>query len=158
MVPDGATLSDQEIYNLIFEAGFSTADTVTSLSGRGVGMDVVRRNITSLRGTVHLDSEPGVGTTVRIRLPLTLAIIDGFRVGVGKSSYVVPLDMVLECVELSEAERQAAHERSYLNLRGEVLPYVCCVNTSKLKGPARGAKTWWWCNTEDKKQGWWWTN
>lgn len=124
LVPDGATLSDQEIYNLIFEAGFSTADTVTSLSGRGVGMDVVRRNITSLRGTVHLDSEPGVGTTVRIRLPLTLAIIDGFRVGVGKSSYVVPLDMVLECVELSEAERQAAHERSYLNLRGEVLPYV----------------------------------
>jgi two-component system chemotaxis sensor kinase CheA len=124
LIPDGATPTDQEIYNLIFEAGFSTADAVTNLSGRGVGMDVVRRNITALRGTVHLDSEPGIGTTVRIRLPLTLAIIDGFRVGVGKSSYVVPLDMVIECIELSEVERQAAHERSYLNLRGEVLPYV----------------------------------
>jgi two-component system chemotaxis sensor kinase CheA len=124
LIPDGATLSDQEIYSLIFEAGFSTAESVTSLSGRGVGMDVVRRNITALRGTVQLDSEPGIGTTVRIRLPLTLAIIDGFRVGVGKSSYVVPLDMVQECVELSEAERKAARERSYLNLRGEVLPYV----------------------------------
>jgi two-component system, chemotaxis family, sensor kinase CheA len=124
LIPDGATPTDQEIYNLIFEAGFSTAETVTNLSGRGVGMDVVRRNITALRGTIQLDSEPGIGTTVRIRLPLTLAIIDGFRVGVGKSSYVVPLDMVQECVELSEAERRAAHERSYLNLRGEVLPYV----------------------------------
>lgn len=124
LIPDGATPTDQEIYNLIFEAGFSTAETVTNLSGRGVGMDVVRRNITALRGTIQLDSEPGIGTTVRIRLPLTLAIIDGFRVGVGKSSYVVPLDMVQECVELSEAERRVAHERSYLNLRGEVLPYV----------------------------------
>ncbi len=140
LVPDGATLSDQEIYNLIFEAGFSTADTVTSLSGRGVGMDVVRRNIASLRGTVHLDSEPGVGTTVRIRLPLTLAIIDGFRVGVGKSSYVVPLDMVLECVELSEAERQAAHERSYLNLRGEVLPYVLLREHFEVRRVRRAAR------------------
>lgn len=124
LIAHDVTPSDEEIYNLIFEAGFSTADAVTNLSGRGVGMDVVRRNITAMRGTVHLDSEPGLGTTVRIRLPLTLAIIDGFRVGVGKSSYVVPLDMVLECVELSEAERQSAHQRSYLNLRGEVLPYV----------------------------------
>jgi len=124
LVAEDATPTDEEIYNLIFEPGFSTADSVTNLSGRGVGMDVVRRNINSMRGTVHLDSEPGLGTTVRIRLPLTLAIIDGFRVGVGKSSYVVPLDMVLECVELSEAERKSAHERSYLNLRGEVLPYV----------------------------------
>lgn len=124
LIPKGVTPSDQEIHSLIFEAGFSTAEVVTNLSGRGVGMDVVRRNITSLRGSVHLESEPGIGTTVRIRLPLTLAIIDGFRVGVGNSSYVVPLDMVLECIELSEAERQATSERNYLNLRGEVLPYV----------------------------------
>ncbi len=124
LIPKGVTPSDQEIYGLIFEAGFSTAEVVTNLSGRGVGMDVVRRNITSLRGSVHLESEPGIGTTVRIRLPLTLAIIDGFRVGVGNSSYVVPLDMVLECIELSETERQATNERNYLNLRGEVLPYV----------------------------------
>ncbi len=124
IVNPNQSLSDQEIYNLIFEAGFSTAEAVTNLSGRGVGMDVVKRNIAALRGTVDLDSHEGEGTTVRIRLPLTLAIIDGFLVGVGKSSYVVPLDMVLECVELSEAERQGMRERSYLNLRGEVLPLV----------------------------------
>jgi two-component system chemotaxis sensor kinase CheA len=134
LIPKGVTPSDQEIYNLIFEAGFSTAEVVTSLSGRGVGMDVVRRNITSLRGSVHLESEPGIGTTVRIRLPLTLAIIDGFRVGVGNSSYVVPLDMVLECIELSEAERQATHERNYLDLRGEVLPYVLLREHFEIEG------------------------
>ena len=134
LIPVGVTPSDQEIYNLIFEAGFSTAEVVTNLSGRGVGMDVVSRNIASLRGSVHLDSVPGSGTTVRIRLPLTLAIIDGFRVGVGKSSYVVPLDMVLECIELTEAERQETHERNYLNLRGEVLPYVLLRDHFEIEG------------------------
>jgi two-component system chemotaxis sensor kinase CheA len=119
-----ATPSDQEIYNLIFEPGFSTAATVTNLSGRGVGMDVVKRNINALRGSVDLDSQAGRGTTVRIRLPLTLAIIDGFLVGVGQASYVVPLDMVQECVELSAEDRRATRERSYLNLRGKVLPLV----------------------------------
>ena len=124
LLADGVTPSDQDIYNLIFEAGFSTAATVTNLSGRGVGMDVVKRNITALRGSVELDSQPGAGTRVRIRLPLTLAIIDGFLVGVGQASYVVPLDMVQECLELSDEDRRASHERSYIDLRGEVLPLV----------------------------------
>jgi len=119
-------LSDNEIYNLIFEAGFSTADTVSNLSGRGVGMDVVRRNIQALRGTVNIHSELGKGATMRIRLPLTLAIIDGFLVDVGGSAYVIPLDMVIECIELSEVDREAARnsDRKYINLRGEVLPYL----------------------------------
>lgn len=124
IINPGQTLQDHEIYNLIFEAGFSTADQVTNLSGRGVGMDVVKRNIQALRGTVDIDSKEGRGTTVRIRLPLTLAIIDGFLVGVGKSSFVVPLDMVLECIELSEADRKAADTRNYVNLRGDVLPFI----------------------------------
>ncbi|MES2663003.1 MAG: chemotaxis protein CheA [Pseudomonadota bacterium] len=124
LVAANVTPSDQEIFNLIFEAGFSTAAAVTNLSGRGVGMDVVKRNITALRGTVDLDSEAGRGATVRIRLPLTLAIIDGFLVGVGQSSYVIPLDMVQECVELSEQDRLVTRERRYLNLRGEVLPLI----------------------------------
>ncbi|HEX4939509.1 MAG TPA: chemotaxis protein CheW, partial [Candidatus Kapabacteria bacterium] len=81
-------------------------------------------NITALRGTVDLDTRPGQGTTFRVRMPLTLAIIDGFQVGVEKSSYVVPLDMVLECVELNEAANGNATERDYLNLRGEVLPFI----------------------------------
>lgn len=124
LLADSATPSDQEIYNLIFEPGFSTAAAVTNLSGRGVGMDVVKRNISALRGSVDLDSQAGRGTTVRIRLPLTLAIIDGFLVSVGQASYVVPLDMVQECVELSAEDRRATRERSYLDLRGEVLPLV----------------------------------
>jgi two-component system chemotaxis sensor kinase CheA len=124
LVSANASLTDQEIYKLIFEPGFSTAETVTNLSGRGVGMDVVKRNITSLRGTIDLDSVPGSGTMVRIRLPLTLAIIDGFLVGVGQASYVVPLDLIRECVELSDTQRSIARERNHLNLRGEVLPLV----------------------------------
>ncbi len=124
LVAPAQSLSDRDIFNLIFEAGFSTAETITNLSGRGVGMDVVKRNIQALRGTVDIDSTQGVGTTVRIHLPLTLAIIDGFLVGVGGTSFVVPLDMVLECVELSEADRLEARQRDYINLRGEVLPFI----------------------------------
>jgi two-component system chemotaxis sensor kinase CheA len=118
------TLSTAEIHNLIFEPGFSTMEQVSNLSGRGVGMDVVRRNINALRGTVDIDSTIGVGTTMRIRLPLTLAIIDGFLVGVHASTFVVPLDMVVECVELTAQETEDAQGRDYLNLRGEVLPFI----------------------------------
>ncbi|MBV6751540.1 chemotaxis protein CheA [Pseudomonas chlororaphis] len=124
LVPAGANLTDQEIYNLIFEAGFSTAEAVTNLSGRGVGMDVVKRNITLLRGTVDLDSQPGQGTIIRIRLPLTLAIINGFLVGIGQIHYVVPLEMVQECIELDARQRQDMSGNNYLDLRGEVLPLV----------------------------------
>jgi len=122
IVSSGQNLSDHEIHNLIFEPGFSTAEQVTNISGRGVGMDVVRRNIEALRGSIELDSQEGLGTTVRIRLPLTLAIIDGFLIEVGGSSFVVPLDMVVECLELTAADRGG--RRDYLNLRGEVLPFV----------------------------------
>jgi len=119
-----ATPSTQEIHQLIFEPGFSTADAVSNLSGRGVGMDVVRRNIESLRGTIEIDSEPGVGTTVRIRLPLTLAIIDGFLVSLGHGRYVVPLDVVVECRELGDADQRAIAEHGFLNIRGEALPVL----------------------------------
>jgi two-component system chemotaxis sensor kinase CheA len=124
LVKADQVLSDEEIHNLIFEPGFSTAEQVNNLSGRGVGMDVVRRNIIALRGSVDIESHEGVGTTIRIRLPLTLAIIDGFLVGVGGSSFVVPLDMVVECVELTPEETRAANGRDHLNLRGEVLPFI----------------------------------
>jgi two-component system chemotaxis sensor kinase CheA len=137
LVSDGENLSDREIYNLIFEPGFSTADTVSNLSGRGVGMDVVKRNITALRGTVTLDSELEKGTTVRIRLPLTLAIIDGFLVGVGTAVYVVPLDMVVECIERAAWENAGGDGR-YLNLRGEVLPFLRLREHFEVEGePAR---------------------
>ena len=124
LVTADQSLSDQEVYKLIFEAGFSTAEQVSNLSGRGVGMDVVRRNIEALRGSIELDSTLGVGTTTRIRLPLTLAIIDGFLMGVGSSSYVVPLEMVVECIELPETNDESSDGRNFINLRGEVLPFI----------------------------------
>ena len=121
IISESQVLTDQEITNLIFAAGFSTAEQVTNLSGRGVGMDVVRRNIEALRGTVDVKSEEGRGSRITIRLPLTLAIIDGFLVGVDKSSFVIPLEMVVECMELATG---ASTERNYLDLRGQVLPFV----------------------------------
>ncbi|KPX50231.1 Chemotaxis sensor histidine kinase CheA [Pseudomonas savastanoi pv. glycinea] len=136
LVAAGASLTDQEIYNLIFEPGFSTAEAVTNLSGRGVCMDVVKRNITLLRGTVDLDSQPGQGTIVRIRLPLTLAIINGFLVGIDQSTYVIPLDMVQECIELDEHNRQLTRDSGYLDLRGEVLPLVYLRDHFNHEGPA----------------------
>jgi two-component system chemotaxis sensor kinase CheA len=121
--PDQA-LKDSEIYGFIFEPGFSTAAAVTNLSGRGVGMDVVKKNISALRGSIDIDTKPGAGTTVSIRLPLTLAIIDGFMIGVGSAAFVVPLDSVIECVDLnSQICDRDAHTR-YINLRGETLPYL----------------------------------
>jgi two-component system chemotaxis sensor kinase CheA len=133
LVEPGRSLSDGEIYGLVFEPGFSTAEQVTNLSGRGVGMDVVKRNITALRGSVSIDSQPGVGTTVSVRLPLTLAIIDGFQVGVGKSVFVVPLDMVEECIEF---KAESEHEHDYTNLRGEVLPFIRLRDLFEIDGPA----------------------
>ena len=120
LIPAGHSLSEQEVFNLIFETGFSTADTVGSDVARSDGMDVARKNIQALRGSLEVASEAGVGTRFTIRLPLTLAIIDGFLVGVGKSQYVIPLDMVIECIELANS----GADQEYLNLRGEVLPFI----------------------------------
>jgi len=119
LIDASAKPSDSDLFNLIFEPGFSTAEAVTNLSGRGVGMDVVKRNITALRGVVSMKSVEGAGTTVTVRLPLTLAIINGFQVGVGSSIYVLPLDSIDECVEFSASE---GHD--FTSLRGEVLPFI----------------------------------
>ncbi len=116
----GQVLNDKELINLIFEPGFSTADKVSNISGRGVGMDVVRKNVQALRGLVDVNSRVGHGSVFTIRLPLTLAIIDGFLTAVGAASYVVPLDSVVECVEFNQTQRGD----SFLNLRGEALPLI----------------------------------
>ena len=119
LIEEGRVLPDNEIFNLIFEPGFSTAEKVTNLSGRGVGMDVVKRNITALRGTINIRSEADVGTTISIRLPLTLAIINGFQVAIGKSIFVLPLESIEECVEFS-----ATPGHDFTSLRGEVMPFI----------------------------------
>jgi two-component system chemotaxis sensor kinase CheA len=119
LIEDGRVLTDAEVHALIFEPGFSTAEQVTNLSGRGVGMDVVKRNITALRGALSVASTEGVGTTITVRLPLTLAIINGFQVGLGDSIYVLPLDTIEECVEFS-----AVPGHDFTSLRGEMLPFI----------------------------------
>jgi two-component system chemotaxis sensor kinase CheA len=125
LVEQGVVPSDDAINMLIFEPGFSTAEQVTNLSGRGVGMDVVRRNIEALRGTLRLTSNPGQGLQVDFRLPLTLAIIDGFLVGVGKSKFVLPLESVVEVIESGgQHVKVDASGRHCLELRGAVLPVV----------------------------------
>lgn len=122
LISADAALTDEGIDELIFVPGFSSVDQVSELSGRGVGMDVVRRSIEGLRGTVQVISKPGEGLTVRLRVPLTLAIIDGFQVGVGGRTWVVPLKVVHECVDLPLVLESETHHR--LDLRGEVVPFV----------------------------------
>jgi two-component system chemotaxis sensor kinase CheA len=123
LLADNEQLGNQEIQQFIFEAGFSTAQTVTDLSGRGVGLDVVKRNIQALRGSVEVSSEEGSGTVFTIRLPLTLAIIDGLAVSVGGDKFIIPSDYVTECAELMSTEGNG-RGKGILNLRGAALPYV----------------------------------
>jgi two-component system chemotaxis sensor kinase CheA len=136
LVERGVVPADADIDRLIFEPGFSTAEKVTNLSGRGVGMDVVRRNIEALRGTVLLSSTPGRGSCIEIRLPLTLAIIDGFLVGVGSSKFIFPLDAVVEVIEnrptVSTLDDRG---RGFVELRGQVLPVVSLRGLYALDGP-----------------------
>jgi two-component system chemotaxis sensor kinase CheA len=134
LVGEDQQLSRSEIFDLILRPGFSTAEKVSNISGRGVGMDVVRRNVIEMRGRTEIDSTPGEGTTIRIILPLTLAIIDGFVVGVGKAAFVVPLDVVQECVEFSEVEQTERDGQTYINLRGNVLPLVNIRNRFGVRG------------------------
>ncbi|MEY4503843.1 MAG: hypothetical protein RL154_135, partial [Pseudomonadota bacterium] len=124
ILEEGAQLTQKEIFNLIFEPGFSTVAQVTDLSGRGVGMDVVKRNIEALRGNIEIKSTYGKGASFVIRLPLTLAIIDGFLVLVGNTFYVIPLDMVVECLELNTEYKAEMHGNNYINLRGTILPLL----------------------------------
>ena len=135
LVAEPEKLTDAEIYRLVFEPGFSTAEAVTDLSGRGVGMDIVRRNVEALRGSVAIDSRQGEGTTITIRLPLTLAIIEGFAVGVGDETYVIPLEAVLECLELPAEEKHRGNGRGVIYLRGQALPYLRLRDQFALPGP-----------------------
>jgi two-component system chemotaxis sensor kinase CheA len=117
-------LSDREIYAQIFSPGFSTAVKITSVSGRGVGMDVVKRGIEGLRGSIGVDSVRGSGTTITLKIPLTLAIIDSLLVKIGKDHFVLPLAAVEECVELTRDDVKNSHGRNLANVRGVIIPYI----------------------------------
>jgi two-component system, chemotaxis family, sensor kinase CheA len=124
LIEAGAQISDSELLQMIFHPGFSTAAQVTNLSGRGVGMDVVKRTIESLRGTIDITSNPGEGSTVVLRIPLTLAIIEGLLVRVGEGRYVIPLAVVEECIELSLEEDMRSRGRSFITLRHRLVPFI----------------------------------
>ncbi|TGL99620.1 chemotaxis protein CheA [Leptospira jelokensis] len=117
-IPD----SDEEVYKLLFQPGFSTAQKITNVSGRGVGLDVVYKNIEALRGTITVKSNPNHGSRFILRLPLTLAIIEGFLVAVGKSHFIIPMEMVLECLHFSEEEKE--NQNQFFALRGNLIPFL----------------------------------
>ena len=124
-LPVSDQMSDQEVWQLIFEPGFSTADQVTDISGRGVGMDVVRRNIQSMGGRIEIQSMVGIGSRMTVRLPLTLAILDGMSVGVGEETYIIPLSYVVESLQAApETIKTVSHQGQVIQVRGEYLPVL----------------------------------
>jgi two-component system chemotaxis sensor kinase CheA len=135
LLAPGQELADSELFHLIFHPGFSTAQKITSVSGRGVGMDVVKRMIDALRGTIDIESRPGEGATFTLRLPLTLAIIEGLLVRVAGERYVLPLSAVEECIELSPEDAARSTGRDFLNIRGDLVPFVRLRNLFHLRGP-----------------------
>ena len=134
IIAPGQELTDSDIDELLFAPGFSTSENVTSVSGRGVGMDVVRREIEGLGGTVAIHSTPGKGTSIQLVIPLTLAIIEGLLVRVGEASYVFPLSAVGECIEFSHQERLNNGKRHFVANRGEVLPYLVLRDVFSVSG------------------------
>ena len=118
-------MSDAEVWNLIFEAGFSTAETVTDVSGRGVGMDVVRRNIQEMGGRVDIESVAGIGTRIAIRLPLTLAILDGMSIKVAEQTFIIPLGCISESLQPDKSALSSVNGRGrVIAVRGEYLPVL----------------------------------
>jgi two-component system chemotaxis sensor kinase CheA len=134
LIAPGANLSDHEIHQFLFHPGFSTAQTVSALSGRGVGMDVVKRTIENMRGSIDLSTKPGQGTSITLRLPLTLAIIEGLLIRVGEGRYIIPLSAVEECVELTAAD-QRSRGRNFLNVRGNLVPFLRLREILQADGP-----------------------
>jgi two-component system chemotaxis sensor kinase CheA len=135
MIDAPAELSESELFSLILMPGFSTAREVTDVSGRGVGMDIVRRSVDALRGSIEIASKPGAGMTVTLRLPLTLAIIDGLLVRVGHTHFILPLANSLECVELTRQDVERAHGNHLASVRGEAVPYIRLSEFFAMKRP-----------------------
>ncbi|HTS25156.1 MAG TPA: chemotaxis protein CheA [Bryobacteraceae bacterium] len=134
LITAGTALTDQEIDGLILAPGFSTADQVTEISGRGVGMDVVKRGIDALRGSLTVNSRPGAGAEFTLKIPLTLAIIDGLLVEAGGERFVVPLSNVSECIELLHGPQSGAGRQSLVTVRGDLVPYIALRERFSLAG------------------------
>jgi len=133
-------LTENELFSQIFIPGFSTVNEVTDVSGRGVGMDVVKRSIELLRGSIKIISEKGTGTKITLKLPLTLAIIDGLLVEIGQEKFVIPLSVVEECIELNGGDVSGSDGRHIANVRGEMVPYIILRDLFKIGGESPDIK------------------
>ena len=136
IISQGDELGQRELLNLIFQPGFSTSTEISDISGRGVGMDVVRKNISALRGSVDAESIPGEGSTIRISLPLTLAIIDGLQVRVGEQHFIIPLSVVGECIELEGNAQRGEANWDFVRLRDQLIPYISLRKFFEVQGEA----------------------
>ncbi|RJX35969.1 MAG: chemotaxis protein CheA [Desulfurivibrio sp.] len=153
LIADGRELSEEEVYQLIFEPGFSTAEVVSGVSGRGVGMDVVKRGVEALRGHIEIASRPGQGTQITIRLPLTLAIIDGLLVETGSEKYVIPQAAVLECFEQTREDIENAHGNNVINVWGQMMPYICLRQRFAIAGDIPPSRRVILCEANGRKAG-----
>ena len=153
LIAPGAELTDKEVWGLIFAPGFSTAAKVSSVSGRGVGMDVVKQAIDALRGTIDVQSEPGKGTSITLRIPLTLAIIESLLVQIGKDRFVLPLSLVDECILLSREDIARNHGRDILQVRESVVPYVPLRRMFKMEGEPPRLQQVVICRIQEKRIG-----
>jgi two-component system chemotaxis sensor kinase CheA len=139
IINSDSQLTDNDLFHLIFHPGFSTAAAVTNLSGRGVGMDVVKRNVEALQGSIDIHSQTGVGSEFKIRLPLTLAIIDGFHVEAKGTHFIIPQATIIECIDLTN--HQDIKGRHCINLRGEMIPYLNMSEIFNLTSPSTHSVT-----------------
>ncbi len=153
IIAANAEMSDREIWQLIFAPGFSTASKITSVSGRGVGMDVVKQAIEGLRGSIDVKSDPGRGTSITLKIPLTLAIIESLLVQIGKDRFVMPLSMVDECILLTEKEMEQNHGRDILLVRERIVPYVPLRQMFRIEGKAPSIQQVVICQLEGKRVG-----
>ena len=153
IIAANAEMSDREIWQLIFAPGFSTASKITSVSGRGVGMDVVKQAIEGLRGSIDVKSESGRGTSITLKIPLTLAIIESLLVQIGKDRFVMPLSMVDECILLTEKEMEQNHGRDMLLVRDTIVPYVPLRKMFGIAGDAPSIQQVVICKLEGRRVG-----
>jgi len=153
IIPSGTIPTEKEIFKLIFAPGFSTAKEITGVSGRGVGMDVVKKTIEGLGGSIDIESERGKGTLISLKIPLTLAIIEGLLIRISSEHYIIPLSSVKECIEIKMTEADRVRDVSQINVRGELVPYLNLRKIFSLNGRVPDIEHIVIINSENKKTG-----